>query len=353
MRLRNAFTSVVLLMTCAWAASVKAQTVGYMAPQMPECRPRTTYLPFNAPEPAISIETRLRAAVTAQPAAIEPALDLARCYLMRWEKDRLPDADLLLNQAKRLLATTTAAPAPVAAAGEPVRVTGGVPARVSGAGPAYPAAAQAAGIAGLVFIDAVIDTTGAVREARVVGSIPGLDVEAQAAVRGWKYAPPVIDGKPVEVLKLVSVRFAPHPGITVIDLIDLARFYAATGHVSEAQAATAQAIQAVADRRAALTRKIGERPGEVTEPVVSFRVPPVYPAKARSNKIQGYVIVEALVTEEGDVVAPVILKPAAELLNQAAIEAVAQWKYTPARFDGKPVPITLNVTVNFALQTGQ
>jgi protein TonB len=38
------------------------------------------------------------------------------------------------------------------------------------------------------------------------------------------------------------------------------------------------------------------------------------------------------------------------LLERAAVEAVKQWRYTPTRLNGVPVPIIMTVTVNFTIQ---
>jgi protein TonB len=75
---------------------------------------------------------------------------------------------------------------------------------------------------------------------------------------------------------------------------------------------------------------------------------PAYPALARSTGAQGVVIIEAIVDINGDVVSAKILR-SVPLLDQVAIDAVRQWKYTPARLNGEPVPVVITVTVNFTL----
>lgn len=75
-------------------------------------------------------------------------------------------------------------------------------------------------------------------------------------------------------------------------------------------------------------------------------VPPVYPALAKSTRVSGDVLVDALIDATGDVKsAKVISGPA--LLQQAAIDTVRQWKYEPARLDGQAVAMHLSVTVRF------
>lgn len=77
-------------------------------------------------------------------------------------------------------------------------------------------------------------------------------------------------------------------------------------------------------------------------------VTPVYPALARSAGAQGVVIIEAIIDVNGDVVSAKILR-SVPLLDAAAVDAVRQWKYTPARLNGEPVPVVVTVTVNFTL----
>ncbi len=77
-------------------------------------------------------------------------------------------------------------------------------------------------------------------------------------------------------------------------------------------------------------------------------VKPVYPILARRAGVQGEVVVHARVDETGKIIATrVISGPTA--LRQAAIEALQQWKYEPARLNGKPVAVDTAVSVKFAL----
>jgi periplasmic protein TonB len=79
-------------------------------------------------------------------------------------------------------------------------------------------------------------------------------------------------------------------------------------------------------------------------------VMPTYPAAARAARIQGMVIVEATIDAHGNVVAARILK-SRPFLDDAALEAVRQWKYSPVLLNGVPVPVIMTVTVNFQLGT--
>jgi len=75
----------------------------------------------------------------------------------------------------------------------------------------------------------------------------------------------------------------------------------------------------------------------------------VYPALARAVRVQGLVIIEATIDEKGNVESARVLK-GEPLLNQAVLDAVRLWRFTPALLGGVPVPVVMTVTVDFRLQ---
>jgi protein TonB len=87
----------------------------------------------------------------------------------------------------------------------------------------------------------------------------------------------------------------------------------------------------------------------IRAPVKTVDVAPVYPAIARSAHVQGLVILEAVV-DAGGRVDDVRGLRSIPLLDQAAIDAVRQWRYTPTLLNGRAIPIVLTVTVSFTLQ---
>lgn len=89
--------------------------------------------------------------------------------------------------------------------------------------------------------------------------------------------------------------------------------------------------------------------GDVKPPQLLFAPAPVYPPLARTSRIQGTVLIEAVIDETGHVVeARAVSGPG--LLLHAALMAVAQWRYQPTYLDGQPVSIRMRVTVKFHLQ---
>jgi protein TonB len=73
--------------------------------------------------------------------------------------------------------------------------------------PDYPELARAAGIEGVVILEAIIDLRGRVQNVTVLRSIPFLDEAAIAAVERWEYEPTLLNGIPVPVVMTVTVRF--------------------------------------------------------------------------------------------------------------------------------------------------
>lgn len=88
--------------------------------------------------------------------------------------------------------------------------------------------------------------------------------------------------------------------------------------------------------------------GDIKEPRRIFDVKPEYPAIAQQAGIQGIVIIEAIIGVDGSVEEARVLRPV-PLLDQAALEAVTQWRYTPTLLNGQPVRVVMTVTVSFNL----
>ena len=76
---------------------------------------------------------------------------------------------------------------------------------------------------------------------------------------------------------------------------------------------------------------------------------PRYPTLARESHVEGTVILDVIIDERGVVTSTRVLK-SVRLLDQAAIDAVQQWKFTPGRLNGEAIPIVMTVTVTFRLQ---
>lgn len=95
----------------------------------------------------------------------------------------------------------------------PVRVGGEirVPPKIRDVRPRYPIEAERAHVQGVVIIEALVDESGAVANARVVRSVPLLDAAALVCVRQWVFAPTLVNGRAVPVLMTVTVNFVLQP----------------------------------------------------------------------------------------------------------------------------------------------
>ena len=86
----------------------------------------------------------------------------------------------------------------------------------------------------------------------------------------------------------------------------------------------------------------------VREPRKIVDVRPIYPEIAMRARVQGAVILEAVIDERGAVDRIKVLR-SSPLLDAAAIDAVRQWRYTPTLVNGAPVAVLITITFNFTL----
>jgi protein TonB len=112
-----------------------------------------------------------------------------------------PDIDVILAPPPK--------PVPPPVPQGPVRVGGVIrqPVKTSGNDPVYSPIARAAGIQGIVILEATIGADGRVANVRVLRSIPLLDQAALEAVKTWEYTPTLLNGVPVPVIMTVTVTF--------------------------------------------------------------------------------------------------------------------------------------------------
>src|SRR5258706_5652346 len=86
----------------------------------------------------------------------------------------------------------------------------------------------------------------------------------------------------------------------------------------------------------------------VMQSVLVKRVNPEYPSEARKGRIQGTVVMHAIISKAGDI-ATLDLVSGDPMLAPAAIDAVRQWKYKPYLLNGKAVEVDTQIAVNFTL----
>jgi protein TonB len=87
----------------------------------------------------------------------------------------------------------------------------------------------------------------------------------------------------------------------------------------------------------------------VRQPKKIVDVRPEYPDIARKARVEGIVVLEAIL-DRGGRVDQVRVVQSQPLLDQAALDAVRQWRYTPTVLNGQPVAVLMTITIRFTLQ---
>jgi protein TonB len=91
--------------------------------------------------------------------------------------------------------------------------------------------------------------------------------------------------------------------------------------------------------------------GGVIEGNLIRKIQPIYPALAKTARIQGTVVLHAVISKQGNVENLSVLS-GHPMLVQTALDAVKQWKYKPYYLNGEPVEVETTVTINFNLTGG-
>lgn len=239
---------------------------------------------------------------------------------------------------------------PVEKQAKPITPENPIPRRTFSVAPVYPADAQGIQAVGTVSLAATIDETGRVveirraREPMVLSPVTttptairiaadGMVRESAAALRRWTYDPPA--SGPISFL--VSFSFRPGAETT-----NAQSGTVPTGGVGSSAGAAAAGF---ATGGAGQPVRVG---GAIKAPTQISKVQPVYPPIALSSRVSGVVILEALIGVDGRVSDAKVLR-SIPLLDQAALDAVRQWAYTPTLLNGVPVPVVMTVTVTFTL----
>jgi TonB family protein len=123
---------------------------------------------------------------------------------------------------------------------------------------------------------------------------------------------------------------------------------------------SAKATPAVSDENAASSNQNSLMPNKtshpmrvrvgsgVTQGLILKKVQPIYPQQARYARIQGSVVMSAIISKSGDVTDLEVLDGPIELAV-SAVNAVRQWKYRPYVLNGEPVEVDTQLTVNYTL----
>jgi periplasmic protein TonB len=160
--------------------------------------------------------------------------------------------------------------------------------------------------------------------------------------------PPVVQSAPTAVVALVA-PIGVHPEVdrpAVPDVFDAAPDDVFVGVGSGAMRDEIPPPPPPPAAAASGPLRVG---GIVRAPEKIVHVPPKYPSLARSAGVDGVVILEAEIGEDGTIRDVRVLRTI-PLLDQAAVEAVRQWRFTPTLLNGQPVSVLMTVTVAFTLE---
>jgi protein TonB len=86
-----------------------------------------------------------------------------------------------------------------------------------------------------------------------------------------------------------------------------------------------------------------------TEPKVIHSVRPQYTKDALDAKLQGTVVVSALVDVDGAPTSVQVIRGLGKGLDEKAVECVGQWRFSPGLSHGEPIPAKVQIEVNFRL----
>jgi TonB family protein len=103
--------------------------------------------------------------------------------------------------------------------------------------------------------------------------------------------------------------------------------------------------QAAKDRLAALR---SEQPAPTPAELIQ-KVQPVYPPLAHQARIQGVVVLKAVIAKDGTVQS-LELESGHPMLVKAAMDAVKQWRFKPYMVNGVPVEVQTKINLNFRLE---
>jgi TonB family protein len=236
---------------------------------------------------------------------------------------------------------------------EPVRVGGGVkqPVRVKDVRPVYPEEAQNRGVQGVVILELLIDgNTGIPAQAVALRPVSMLTIPALQAGLQWRFAPtPEIP----RLQMTVTINFTLDGGVAG-GVAGGVRGGVARGVEGGVAGGVAGGVSGGVTGSTQLSIPAGwpapiRVGGNIKQPTKILDVRPVYPPAAQNARVQGVVIVEVLIGPDGKVADAKILR-SIPLLDQAALDAVRQWQFTPTLLNGTPVPVIMTCTVNFTLE---
>jgi TonB family protein len=195
--------------------------------------------------------------------------------------------------------------------------------------PIYPIAADKDKLEGQVVVKAAISETGDVESVEVMSGDPTLAQAATDAAKEWKFKPFIRNGKPAKVSTKLAFTF-----------VFLEK-------VPDERPTASAAVSQETPPTLSLTTVRASLDGNHT--MLVKRVEPDYPEIAKAARIQGTVMIFAVIGKEGTITVLHLIS-GHPLLAPAALQAVKQWRYRPFVLNGQPVEVQTTITVRFFLR---
>jgi len=206
--------------------------------------------------------------------------------------------------------------------------------------PKYPKESLKAGVEDAVELRALVDSSGRTRELTVVKGKPAFAKPSVEAVRKWRFHPALVEGKPVETIYKVRVRFNPLLEEAVAGW-EIESPREETDSVGKSDPSKFER-----DTPDGPVYQAWEEYG-VVSPKAIYSPEPEFSEKARINQEQGTVTVGVIVGSDGIPRSTRVLCSSAPDLTENAVQAVKSWKFEPGSKDGKPVAVEIAVEVQF------
>ena len=191
--------------------------------------------------------------------------------------------------------------------------------------PIYPKHALEQKLQGSVILKLTVAKDGSIKKAEAVRGDPELAESAVRSARRWRCVPHYVGEKPVETQSIVSFNFK----------------------ISEAgQPDVSVTYKAPPDPPTSEIAKPG--PG-ISAPKAIYAPDPDYSAEAQQAKYEGVCVLALIVGADGYPRDIKVSRTLGKGLDEKAIEAVQRWRFLPARKNGVPVAVVINVEVQFRL----
>jgi len=172
------------------------------------------------------------------------------------------------------------------------------------------------------------------------------------------FAPATVAGQEAEQATQQTeaqlLRLIANQPASIVAHLDLAKLYVEQGRLEEAYELLARGLALVSEARQGQADPTGPQEpvrigGDIEAPKKLKDVRPAYPQEAQDAGVQGMVIIEAIIDRQGAVREAQVIR-SVPMLDDAAVDSVLEWEYTPTILGGQPVEVIMTVTVNFTLR---